>query len=30
MGNSPYGEYVMERARLRKAGLVLPLPSEGL
>ncbi|MDG5808624.1 glucose-1-phosphate thymidylyltransferase RfbA [Streptomyces ossamyceticus] len=30
MGNSPYGEYVMERARLRKAGMLLPLPSEGL
>ncbi|WNZ07178.1 glucose-1-phosphate thymidylyltransferase RfbA [Streptomyces sp. 11x1] len=30
MGNSPYGEYVMERARLCKAGMLLPLPSEGL
>jgi glucose-1-phosphate thymidylyltransferase len=30
MGNSPYGEYVMERARLCKAGVLPPLPSEGL
>ncbi|MFF7393687.1 glucose-1-phosphate thymidylyltransferase RfbA [Streptomyces scabiei] len=30
MGNSPYGEYVMERARLSKAGVLPPLPSEGL
>ncbi|WP_367140661.1 MULTISPECIES: glucose-1-phosphate thymidylyltransferase RfbA [Streptomyces] len=30
MGNSPYGEYVMERARLCSAGLLPPLPSEAL
>ncbi|WP_329619108.1 glucose-1-phosphate thymidylyltransferase RfbA [Streptomyces sp. NBC_01255] len=30
MGNSPYGEYVMERARLARAGMLPPLPSEEL
>ncbi|QEV16166.1 glucose-1-phosphate thymidylyltransferase RfbA [Streptomyces alboniger] len=30
MGNSPYGDYVMERARLCKAGMLPPLPLEAL